>query len=59
MNDGDTLGVESLDVATPPTLIVVDLNVIVRLSLSCKFHLGCCCDGSRVTIHLVKRACTS
>jgi len=58
MNDGDTSGVESLDIATLPMLIVVDLNVIVRLSLSCKFHLGRCCDGSRVTIHLVERACT-
>jgi len=40
------MGVESLYVTTLPALI----NVIVRLSLSCKFNLGRCCDGGRVTI---------
>jgi len=33
-----------------PTLIIADLNVIVHLSLSCKFHLGRCCDGGRITV---------
>ena len=39
-----------IQVQGPPTLIVADLNVIVCLSLSCKFHLGRCCDGGRITV---------
>jgi len=60
LNCGQTLGVESLYVATPPVLIAVDLHLIIQLGLSRKLHLarssGC---SSRCTIHLYESACVS
>jgi hypothetical protein len=61
LNCGETLGVESIYIATPPPLVAVDIPPIVgRLSLSRKLHLafGYEC-GSRHTINLSESACAS
>jgi hypothetical protein len=50
------LGVDGLHVAAPPAHAAIDHHPIVRLSLSREFHLGRCCDGGMVPVHLTETA---
>jgi hypothetical protein len=51
---------ESLYVATLPTLITANFHPIVHLSLSCKLHLAhSSVCGSRHMTHLYKNTCAS